>query len=954
MKLLFLTLLSFLALPVLAQKAYVTLQVPGRTQFCQIDTGKNGLNGRAVLPSGRLVMPAGQTIRITNDPFGLAISADGTKALTLHDGVITLLDLKGANRESISAGRSGITAIRVPDYAKTIPSPVNGATFLGVAFAPDAKTAYLSNGDKGRVIVFDTETRRAKDSIDLNGNGYEDSFTSDLLLNGNELLALDRANFRLVRIDLATKKITASIPTGRQPFGLSITPDKKTVLVANVGLYAYPLVPGVTKTNKDTMMLKFPAYGAHTKESREGVEVEGRKIPGLGSPLADEAMSVWLVDLATNTVTAKLKTGVQIGEMIEEAEVVGGSSPNSIVVGSRYAYVSNATNDNISIIDYKQKRLAGTIQLKIDQSNGPAKLDRYRGLMPFGLTLVKDAAGNDKTLYIALLAFNAVAVVDVPTLKVQGLIPTGWGPTRVALSPDKKLLFVTSARGYGAGPNGGATFVRPPQGTYIGDIQLGSFQAIPLPNAAELAAYTKQAIANTYQSVTLTDDGRNPMPILPKIRKSPNGRTPDGRTPIKHIVYITKENRTYDEVLGQLQTVNGHTAKGDSTLARFGTGVTIKTRIATNRGNSGRTTDQAVDSVLVTKADIMPNHQRLARQFAFSDNFYCDSDASIHGHHWMMGTIPNEWVETNAASEGRFDAFSKAPGRRFPKSSGAIDPEDYNEIGGLWEALERNKVSFYNFGQVNEFAGNYEEQYDTTFGAAHPVAFPMPAAAFRHTSRNFAGYNTSIPDQFRMDQFEREFTAKWLGKKPEPFPQLITAMLPNDHGSGPRPKDGYPYLHSYMADNDLAVGRMLEFLSKTPYWKNMLVIITEDDPQGGVDHVDAHRSLLMLAGPYVKRGYVSHTHANFGSILKIIYNILGVPYVNQYDLTASLLNDFFTDKPDFTPYKAVLPDVRVFDPQQAMKPYGRNFNWRAVRQENEMDDPAEQRVDHYRQQSGSY
>lgn len=948
MKLPFLALISFLALPVLAQKAHVTLQVPGRTQFCLIDTGKNGLNGRAVLPSGRLVTPAGQTIRITNDPFGLAISADGSKALTLHDGVVTLLNMKGAKRESISAGRSGINAIRVPDYAKTIPSPVNGATFLGVAFAPDAKTAYLSNGDKGRVIVFDTETRRIKDSIDLNGNGYEDSFTSDLLLNGNELLVLDRANFRLVRIDLATKKITASIPTGRQPFGLSITPDKKTVLVANVGLYAYPLVPGVTKTNKDTMMLKFPAYGAHTKESREGVEIEGRKIPGLGSPLADEAMSVWLVDLATNTVTAKLKTGVQIGEMIEEAEVVGGSSPNSIVVGSRYAYVSNATNDNISIIDYKQKRVAGTIPLKIDP-----RLDRYRGLMPFGLTLAKDATGADKTLYVALLAFNAVAVVDVPTRRVQGLIPTGWGPTRVALSPDRKLLYVTSARGYGAGPNGGATFVRPPQGTYVGDIQLGSFQAIPVPNVAELAAYTKQAIANTYKSVTLTDDGRNPMPILPNIRKTPDGRTPDGRTPIKHIVYITKENRTYDEVLGQLQTVNGQAVRGDSTLARFGTGVTIKTRVSTNRGNSGRTTDQAVDSVLVARADVMPNHQRLARQFAFSDNFYCDSDASIHGHHWMMGTIPNEWVEANAASEGRFDAFSKAPGRRFPKSSGAIDPEDYNEIGGLWEALERNKVSFYNFGQVNEYAGNYEEQFDTTFGAAHPVVFPMPAAAFRHTSRNFAGYNTSIPDQFRMDQFEREFTAKWLGNKPEPFPQLITAMLPNDHGSGPRPKDGYPYLHSYMADNDLAVGRILEFLSKTPYWKNMLVIITEDDPQGGVDHVDAHRSLLMLAGPYVKRGYVSHTHANFGSILKVIYNILGVPYVNQYDLTASLLNDFFTNKPDFTPYKAVLPDGRVFDPQQAMKPYGRNFNWRAVRQENEMDDPAEQRADHYRQQSGS-
>ncbi len=161
------------------------------------------------------------------------------------------------------------------------------------------------------------------------------------------------------------------------------------------------------------------------------------------------------------------------------AEVVGGASPNSVVVGSRYAYVSNATNDNISIIDYKAGKLAGTIPLKIDR-----RIDNYRGLTPFGLALSKD----EKTIYAALLAFNAVAVIDVPTRKVRGLIPTGWGPTRVALSPDEKTLYVASARGYGAGPNGGAGFVKPPAGTYIGDIQLGTFQAVitdPHPNAAQ-------------------------------------------------------------------------------------------------------------------------------------------------------------------------------------------------------------------------------------------------------------------------------------------------------------------------------------------------------------------------------------------------------------------------------------------------------------------------------------
>ncbi|WP_020598423.1 bifunctional YncE family protein/alkaline phosphatase family protein [Spirosoma panaciterrae] len=923
--------LLFISLHTFAQRTYTTLQVPGRAEFSNIDTA-----GTSVLPSGRYVTPAGRTIRITNDPFGLTISPNGQRAVSLHDGVLTVLNLT----HSGTSQPASVTAIRIPDYAGKIPEALKAGSFLGVAFAPDNKTAYLSNGDKGRVLIFDTDQLRTIDSINLDGNGYTDSFTSDLLLNGRELLALDRANFRLVRIDLATKRITASIPTGRQPFGLAISPDRQLAFVANVGLYAYPKVPGVTKENQETMALKFPPYAAHTKESEEGVEAEGRRIPGLGSPLVDEAMSVWTVNLRTNKVVRKIKTGVQIGEMIEEAEVVGGASPNSVVVGSRYAYVSNATNDNISIIDYKPggrsaPKLAGTIALKIDP-----KLDRYRGLMPFGMALTKD----EKTLYVALLAFNAIAVVDVPTRTVRGLIPTGWGPTRVALSPDENVLYAISARGYGAGPNGGASFMKPPQGTYIGDIQLGTFQAIPVPDKPQLATYTKQVLANTYQAVIVTDDGRNPLPALPKIRQ-----TPASKSPIKYIVYITKENRTYDEVLGQLRTGNG-----DSTLARFGQGVTIKTRVSTSRGNSGRTTDTALDSVRITAADVMPNHLRVAQQFTFSDNFYCDSDASIHGHHWMMGTIPNEWVEANAASKGRFDADSKAPGRRFPKTSGAIDPEDYNEIGGLWEALERNKIPFYNFGEANEYAGSVEEWTTTQFGAAQPVVFPMPKAVYPHTSRDYAGYNTNVPDQYRMEQFEREFTAKWLGKSKQSMPQLVTMQIPNDHGAGPRPDFGYPYLHSYMADNDLAVGRVLHFLSRTKYWKNMLVIITEDDPQGGVDHIDAHRSILMMAGPYVKRGYVSHTHANFGSILKVIYNILGVPYVNQYDQTASLLQDFFTDKPDFRPYDAILPDSRVFDPQAAMKPYKKPFDWRKIQKGPEMDDRADQRAEHYRQQNGDY
>jgi len=880
-----------------AQKTVHTLQVPGRDLYSKINE-----KGVSVIPSGRLLTPAGELIRITHDPFGMAVSPDGKKAVTLHDGVFTIIDI------------AGMTNTRVPSYDKKIVSPLSHGSFLGIAFAPDSRTVYLSGGDNGSVIVYDIERLQRLDSISLNGKvgaeDFEDSFTSDLLLNGDELLILDRAHFRMVRYHLTDKKITASIPVGRQPFGLSLSSDKKTAFVANVGMYSYPLITGATKENYDSLMISRHPYGDNTPESINGTVMEGKKIPGVGSPSSPEAMSVFTIDLATNQVIDKFKTGHQVGEMIEDAEVVGGASPNSIAVGKRFAYVTNATNDNISVIDYRNHKILGHIPITTDN-----RIDRFRGLLPFGITLSKD----EKTLYVALLGFNAIAVIDVETRKTKGLIPTAWGPTRVRLSEDEKELYVITCRGLGAGPNGGAGFTAPPQGTYVGDIQLGSFQKITVPGKEALAAYTRQAVQNTFEEVALQKDPRNPLPFLPGEKESP----------IKYIVYITKENRTYDEMFGQL----AH-AKGDSTLARFGVNCeytlpdSLRPRFKNLR--------------------VSPNHHKAAKQFAFSDNFYCDSDASIHGHHWMMGVIPNEWVETNSSVSKSSRIFSKAPGRRFPGSTGSIDPEDYAEIGGLWEALERKKISFYNFGEANETAHVREEWYDTATGAAHGVMVPMQQALYRRTSTSYPGYNTNIPDQYRMDQFENEFTRRWIRGK-EKLPSLITMQVPNDHTAGARPEDGYSSRHSFIADNDLAVGRILHFLSRTRYWKNMLVIITEDDPQGGVDHIDAHRSVLMMAGPYVKRGYVSNTHANFGSILKTIYNILGVPYVNQYDATASLLQDFFTGTPDYTPYTLEKHDERIFDTEKAMKRYQRTIDWRKILKGPEMDDTAEQRADHYSQ-----
>jgi len=232
---------------------------------------------------------------------------------------------------------------------------------------------------------------------------------------------------------------------------------------------------------------------------------------------------------------------------------------------------------------------------------------------------------------------------------------------------------------------------------------------------------------------------------------------------------------------------------------------------------------------------------------------------------------------------------------------------------------------------------DYQDTYK--YGGIKQVAnFPMPAPLWSRTSHIYPTYNTAIPDQFRVDLFKKEFNEKWESGK-DTMPQMLTVILPNDHGADDRPDAGYPYRESYEADNDLAVGRIVEFLSHTQYWKNMLIVITEDDAQGGVDHVDAHRSILMVISPYAKKNYMGHVHSSFGSIFKTYWNILGIPYLNQYDASATDFADMFTDKPDFTTYSALPVDIRIFDPQKALDPFDEKFNWKQLKKGPALDDP---------------
>lgn len=894
--------------------AQVEYEVPGRFDYCKINE-----IGISVLPSGRFVSPVGEKIRVHRAPYGLAVSNDGKFAVALHSGAVTLVEM------STSASQVS----RFPEFDGKGIDIIKGASFVGASFSNNNRVVYLSGGDKGKIWMFDVILKKVIDSVDVNQfhpEAPKEAFVTDILVDdvNDDLWVLDRAWFQLYRIGLKDKKLKAMIPTGRIPFGLALSAKNHKLLVANVGMYSYPVVPGVNEVSKDSFLLHFPAYGAHSKESIEGVEREGRFIPGLGDPNVDESMSVWIVNTLTNAVTNKIKTGAAIGEFIEDLEVVGGSHPNSIVCDDRYAYVSQTGSDDIAVIDLKKSRLLKSWPIRTSSI-----LDNTKGYMPYGL----DIDRKNGRLYVALLGYNAVAALELKSGKNLGMIPAGWGATRVRCNPMTQELLITSARGYGAGPNGGAGFKAPPQGTYIGDIQLGLLQRVAIPTLDELTAGRKSTLNYT---------------MKPIVRDSAVSIFFGPNSPIKHIVYITKENRTYDEVFGQLAG-----GLGDSSLSRFGVNCEYTLEGQLKMIHNDQQWKYNADSIqkdsirqMMKGLKVTPNHQKIAKQFSYSDNFYCDSDASIHGHHWMLGTMPNEYVETNAANAGDFMTLSKSPGRRMPRTTGAMDPEDYNQVGGFWEAIKRSKKSIYNFGEANEYSGVREEWFDTLNGTGMSVVFPMPAAIYNETSRNYAGYNTSIPDQFRVEQFETEFTQKWL-KGQDSMPNVITIQLPNDHTSQPRPKDGYPYVHSYVADNDLGLGRMMHFLSHTPYWKNMLVIVTEDDPQGGVDHIDAHRSLLLMAGPYVKKGYVSHTHANFGSIIRTMYGLMEIPAVNHFDATGTLLTDWFTTIPDFTPYELLRSDLRVFNPDDAMRRYNRTVPWREVKMLSPMDEESDQKKQFY-------
>ncbi len=866
--------------------------------------------GKTVIPNGRFITPFGNSIEVAPHPFGLTLSADGTIAVTANSGTspISISIIKNLKSEHP-------TVMQIPPGAST-DNGILASVFMGLAISPDNKIVYVSGGQENKIYMFSTDTGAKLDSVDCslseNGEKITNGYIGDLKLckNGRFLYAIDQIMFRLIVIDTQSKKIISSAKTGRYPFGVILSPNEQKVYVANVGMFEYSKI-GTIEADKDyKKALDFPAFGFGTEEMKKGIQINSLDIPGLGEPNVPESFSVWSYSLnnpSKPAIQSKIKTGVLVGEIIEGIPAVGGASPNSLAATDRYVFVSNGSNDNISVIDLITDTISTEIPLKLHDA-----VRQFRGVIPFGLTVSPD----QKRLYAAESGVNAIGVIDIPTLKVIGHIPSGWFPSKLEVTPDGKSLVVSNAKGFGSGPNGGKVFQEGKEGTYIGNLMKGTVSVIDIPDDRKLSGMTKQVISNNYriEDYRIVQKRRveNPIPVFGGEKESP----------IKYLVFISKENRTYDEVFGQIEKGNG-----DPTLARYGKNATF-----TNRKKLDK----------VENATVMPNHLKLVSQFAMADNFYVDSDVSADGHRWLVNTYPNEWVEaTVPASYGgnrEYNPKSKAPGSLgMNGSAGAIYPEDYNEAGSMWDHLERNKVEFYNFGFGVMFEPSfYDESFKFT-GVKHYVNFPIPLPMFSRTSKMYPTYNTAIPDQFRIHQFMKEFDEKWI-KPGVAMPSIITVIIPNDHGASERPEAGFPYKESYMADNDLALGRIIEYLSHTPFWKNMAIVITEDDAQNGVDHIDAHRSILMVISPYVKHNYVSKVHYSFGSIFKTFWNVLGMPYLNQYDAAANDFSDIFTATPDFTPYNAVPVDPRIFDPKKALTPLDEKFDWEAVKDSPLIDD----------------
>lgn len=826
-------------------------------------TAKVVYGGETILPNGRLITPLGERMYTNENLWRVELSPNEKTLVGIHESGLSIFDLSRPN-------------------AKQTVVPIPKGSIAG-KFTNDGLYFVAGGGENGDLLAFDTSTWKIVKRVSIKDRENRDPFIVDLVLStdGRYAYTIDVAHQRLVTIDLNESKVISSVKAGRQPYAIALAPDGKSVFVANIGVFDYTLVGAPRAGEGNPRGLSRPPFGFPSEEAAKGMNFEGRDIPGLGDPLVPDAHSVWKFNISQPNAPfpiRKVKTGILIHAPAGQGKAVGGSSPNALRFVGNELLVSNANNDSVQIFDTALK-LKKTITL-----TPQPLLKGYRGVIPTGLS----ATADNKRAFVCATGINAVVELDPKTWTVKGYLPVGDWPIAATFNKQGEM-FVANSYGVGMGPRGAKEFRKPEDERY-GIPTTGPITGEYIPGM--ITRFTPKTTSEHTQTV-LKNNGLLPVT-----------RTPHFPKEIKHVVFITKENHTFDGIFGSLKGANG-----DPDYDQHGM-------------------NGLIDGKRDQRVPIMPNHIRLAEQFGISDNFYMEVGASGAGHRWLVGVYASLWTSRLYYSGWQFKANDAAKGRLISfGSNGSQIPEDYLENGSMWEHLGRGGISFRNYGEGFEFADVDEGPAFSRSGAGEKVNFPMPKILFDNTCFEFPIFNMDIPDIARVDWFEEDIE-KQFRQPGKPLPKFMNIAICNDHGSGPKPAIGYPFTSSFLADNDMALGQIVEYLSHTPEWKNMAIFVTQDDAGGDSDHVDRQRSFVLAISPYVKKGYVSHKHTSIMSIIKSIYQIFGLGSNNMFDAVATPLDDMFTDKPDFTPYTHVPADRRVFKPELTLDPDDPGFKKR--------------------------
>lgn len=616
---------------------------------------------------------------------------------------------------------------------------------------------------------------------------------------------------KLAVIDLDSGQRQREIETGIAPFASVISSDASIAYVSNLG--GRPPQSG-------------ELFASPLQKPDEKITVDSRGIASTGTVIR--------VDLNTGQRTHTLTTGLHPTAMVWHQ-------------ASQRLYVANGNSDTISVFDTRTNQLLNTIDLQ------PFS-DRVKGISPTALAVSPDG----KQLYAACGGINAVLVIDPATRQISGMMPTGWYPNALALDPTGKHLAVTSLLG------AGSAWRDAPNKRFVHSYR-GSVAVIEVPDAAQLASFTTAVAENNHlrlagAGTTVRTPNRNAKPLpIPERSGEPS--------PIEHVVYIIKENRTYDQVLGDIPKGNG-----DPSLVMFG-------------------------------RDVTPNQHKMAEDFVLLDNFYATGGNSADGHQWVT-----------QANEVEYALWPGYQGRSYPFDGS--DPMATASGGFLWDyALAKGKsVKVYGeyAGSTRETYGKTRDQmltdwkngvdYTKTWNITAPIA-PMN----KILAPNFPGYSTAIPDVVRAQIFLadlKNFEAE--GK----LPNLILIQLPSDHTNGASPGASTP--QAMVADNDLALGQIVDALSHSKFWSKMAIFVVEDDAQNGVDHVDGHRTTAFVVSPYARRGHIDSTFYSNQSMLKSIELMLGLPTMSIFDLIAHDMRHSFTATADLKPFTVEQPKQDLF------------------------------------------